>query len=107
MRATACERNKSSRLCERHFAAGPTIFARIDHAANAAVVNMTLRPTQAIIFGAAKGGTPQMQEQQTSGINLPPKAPVWEDATGQTMLTCNDPTWIALRQGLANRALKL
>ena len=44
-----------------------TAFARIDHTANAAAVNMHLRPTQVIIFGAAKGDTPLMQEQQTAG----------------------------------------
>lgn len=79
---------------------GLTIFARIDHAANAASVNMPLRPTELIIFGAAKGGTPLMQEQQTSGIDLPLKVLVWEDAAGKTALTYNDPTWIAERHGL-------
>ena len=80
----------------------PTIFARIDHAANAASVNMPLRPTEVIIFGAAKGCTPLMQEQQTSGLDLPLKVLVWEDADGQTILTCNDPTWIAQRHGLGD-----
>lgn len=79
---------------------GLTVFARIDHAANAVSVNMELRPTEVIIFGAAKGGTPLMQEQQTSGIDLPLKVLVWEDASGKTMLTYNDPAWIVQRHGL-------
>ncbi len=79
---------------------GLTIFARIDHAKNAASVNMPLRPTQVIIFGAAKGGTPLMQDQQTSGLDLPLKVLVWEDAAGKTLLTYNDPAWIAQRHRL-------
>lgn len=81
---------------------GLTVFARIDHAANAASVNMELRPTEVIVFGAAKGGTPLMQEQQTSGLDLPLKVLVWEDAAGKTMLTYNDPKWIAERHGLGD-----
>lgn len=81
---------------------GLIIFARIDHAANAASTNMTLRPTELIVFGAAKGGTPLMQERQTAGLDLPLKVLVWEDAEGKTSLTYNDPMWIAQRHGLGN-----
>jgi len=81
---------------------GLTVFARIDHAKNAASVNMPLRPTELTIFGAARGGTPLMQERQTSGLDLPLKVLVWEDASGKTMLTYNDPAWIAERHGLGN-----
>ena len=50
------------------------VFARIDHAAGAAKVGLTLRPTELIIFGNARGGTPLMQAAQTTGIDLPLKA---------------------------------
>ena len=52
-------------------AKGMTVFARIDHAAGAAEVGLTLRPTELIIFGNARGGTPLMQTAQTAGIDLP------------------------------------
>lgn len=77
-----------------------TVFARIDHAAGAAQVGMALRPTQVLIFGNAKGGTPLMQSDQTVGIDLPLKVLVWEDADGKTWLSYNDPKWIAQRHGL-------
>jgi uncharacterized protein (DUF302 family) len=48
-----------------------TVFARIDHAAGAAEVGLTLAPTKLIIFGKARGGTPLMQASQTAGIDLP------------------------------------
>ena len=66
---------------------GMTVFARIDHAAGAAEVGLLLRPTELLIFGNAKGGTPLMQAIQTIGIDLPLKALVWQDATGKTWLT--------------------
>jgi uncharacterized protein (DUF302 family) len=78
-----------------------TVFARVDHAAGAAAAGMPLRPTELVVFGNPKGGTPLMQEQQTAGIDLPLKALVWEDAGGQTWLTYDAPAWIAQRHGLA------
>src|SRR5262245_38019296 len=81
-------------------AKGMTVFARIDHAAGAAEVGMSLRPTQLLIFGNAKGGTPLMQAMQTIGIDLPLKALVWQDASGTTWLSFNDPSWLAKRHGL-------
>jgi uncharacterized protein (DUF302 family) len=81
-------------------AKGMTIFARVDHAAGAVAVGLSLRPTELLIFGNAKGGTPLMQSNQTIGIDLPLKALVWEDASGATWLSYNDPPWLAKRHGL-------
>jgi uncharacterized protein (DUF302 family) len=83
-------------------AQGMTVFARIDHAAGAAEVELTLRPTELIIFGNARGGTPLMQAVQTVGIDLPLKALVWEDAGGKTWLSYNEPGWIARRHSVAS-----
>ena len=81
-------------------AKGMTIFARIDHAAGAAEVDLALRPTELLIFGAAKAGTPLMQANQATGLDLPLKALVFEDASGKTWLSYNDPHWLAQRHGL-------
>jgi len=78
------------------------VFARIDHAAGAAQVGLTLAPTELIVFGNARGGTPLMQSVQTVGIDLPLKALVWQDKGGQTWLSYNEPGWIARRHGVAN-----
>ncbi|HSS16144.1 MAG TPA: DUF302 domain-containing protein [Candidatus Dormibacteraeota bacterium] len=83
-------------------AKGLKVFARIDHAAGAAEVGLTLAPTELIIFGNARGGTPLMQSVQTIGIDLPLKALVWQDASGKTWLSYNEPGWIAQRHGVAN-----
>ena len=73
-------------------AKGLTVFARIDHTAGAAEVGLSLRPTEVLIFGNAKGGTPLMQANQTIGIDLPLKALVSQDASGNTWLSYNDPS---------------
>ena len=83
-------------------AQGMTVFARIDHAAGAADVGLTLPPTELIVFGNARGGTPLMQSVQTVGIDLPLKALVWEDTAGTTWMSYNQPGWIAQRHSVAN-----
>ena len=80
---------------------GMTVFARIDHAQGARDAGLALRPTELLIFGSARGGTPLMQIQQTIGIDLPLKALAWEDAGGKVWLSWNDPARLATRHGIA------
>ncbi len=79
---------------------GLTRFNRIDHAENAAAVNQELPPTELIIFGNPNAGTALMQCNRTVGIDLPLKAMIWEDATGQVWFTYNDPAYLMERHGL-------
>jgi uncharacterized protein (DUF302 family) len=81
-------------------AAGITIFARVDHSGGAESVGMPLRPTELLIFGNPKGGTPLMQANQTIGLDLPLRVLAWEDAEGKVHLTYNDIDWLATRYGL-------
>jgi len=84
-------------------AKGMMVFARIDHAAGAAEVGLMLAPTELVIFGNARGGTPLMQSVQTVGIDLPLKILLWQDAANNTWLSYNEPSWIAERHGVAGR----
>jgi len=88
------------RMAEAVTAKGMTVFARVDHAAGAAAVGMALRPTELLIFGNAKAGTPLMQDEQAIGIDLPLKALVYEDAAGTVWLAYIDPRLLARRYGL-------
>lgn len=81
-------------------AKGMTVFARIDHAAGAASVGLPLRPTELLIFGNAKAGTPLMQANQATGIDLPLKALVYQDSASKVWLAYDDPSWLAGRHGL-------
>jgi uncharacterized protein (DUF302 family) len=88
------------RLAAAATVAGMRVFARIDHAAGAAEVGMELRPTEVILFGHPRGGTPLMQAAQTAGIDLPLKALAWQAEDGSVWLSVNDVRWLAARHGL-------
>lgn len=79
---------------------GLTVLARIDHAAAAERVGLRLDPTEVILFGNPKAGTPLMQSRQTIGIDLPLKALIWRDGEGVTWVSCNDPAYLAQRHGI-------
>ena len=66
------------------------VFARVDHAAGAARVGKTLRPTEVLIWGNPAAGTPLLQCAQTVGIDLPQKALAWQDAKGDVYLGWNE-----------------
>lgn len=97
-------RETIDRLAATVTEAGLMVFARIDHADNAARAGMSLRPTELLVFGHARGGTPLMQERQTTGIDLPVKALAWEDEAGKVWLTYNTAAWIAVRHDLGDES---
>jgi len=76
---------------------GMKIFSRVNHTAGAKSIGQELRPTQLLIFGNPKGGTPLMNCSQSFAIDLPLKALVWEDAKGKVWLGVNDMDMLAKR----------
>jgi len=92
--------NKLTRVLEGK---GITIMGRISHSDGAKPVALSLRPTELLLFGNPKLGTPLMQSNQTVGIDLPLKALVWQDEAGQVWLTYNDPAYLARRHGIGDR----
>jgi uncharacterized protein (DUF302 family) len=90
----------ADRLAAALNAKGMTLFNRIDHAAAAAAIGAELRPTQLLIFGNPKVGSPLMQCRQTVAIDLPQKALIWQDESGQTWLGYNDPRYLASRHAI-------
>ena len=79
---------------------GMTVFIRINHAEGAQKVGKKLRPTELIIFGNPKVGTPLMQCGQSVAIDLPQKALIWQDEAGQVWLSYNDPKYLASRHSI-------
>ena len=79
---------------------GMTVFKRVSHSDGAAKVGLELRPTEMLIFGNPKVGTPLMQCQQLAALDLPQKALVYEDADGQVWFAYNDPEYIADRYNI-------
>lgn len=81
--------------------AGAKIFARVDHAAGAANIGSDLRPTQMLMFGNPRLGTPALQAAQTIGMDLPLRVVAWEDESGKVMVSYTDPAAMAARHGIA------
>lgn len=71
--------------------AGATVFARVDHAQGAQDAGMEMAPSQVLIFGNPKLGTPAMQDDPLAGLYLPMKVLVYEDSDGQVWLAYEDP----------------
>src|SRR6266403_4573531 len=78
---------------------GMTVFALIDHSGEAEKAGMKMRPTQLLIFGSPKGGTPLMIAAPSVAIDLPLKALVWEDERGKVWLSYNAPEFLQQRHG--------
>jgi uncharacterized protein (DUF302 family) len=93
-------RETMDRLVAEIEAHGMKSFARIDHAAGAEAAGLKLAATELLLFGNPEVGTALMQASQTTGIDLPLKALVWQDASGAVFLSYNDPVWIARRHSL-------
>ena len=87
-------------------AQGIRVFARIDHSGEAENVGMKMPPTQLLIFGNAKAGTPIMLAAPTAAIDLPLKALAWQDAVGKVWLSYNDPQYLKRRFGLGDETIR-
>jgi uncharacterized protein (DUF302 family) len=85
---------------------GLTIFCRVDHSGEAEKAGLKMRPTQLVIFGSPKGGTPVMVASPTIAIDLPLKALIWEDADGKVWLSYNSPEYLQHRHGVLGELVK-
>jgi uncharacterized protein (DUF302 family) len=85
---------------------GIKVFALVDHSGEAEKVGLKMPPTQLLIFGNPKGGTPVMLAAPTSAIDLPLKALAWQDTQGQVWLSYNDPAYFQKRFGLSDDIMK-
>ena len=85
---------------------GLTVFARIDHSGEAEKVGMKMHPTQLIIFGSPKGGTPLMVTSPTLAIDLPLKALVWQDAGGKVWVSYNSTEYLKQRHNIPDDLVK-
>jgi len=78
---------------------GVAIFALVDHSGEAEKTGLKMRPTQLLIFGNPKAGTPLMVAAPSIAIDLPLKALAWEDAGGNVWLSYNSPEYLQQRHG--------
>ena len=85
---------------------GIKIFVRIDHSGEAEKAGLKMPPTQLLIFGNPKGGTPVMLAAPSAAIDLPLKALAWQDGDGKVWLSYNDPEYLKRRYGLMDDQIK-
>jgi uncharacterized protein (DUF302 family) len=85
---------------------GIKVFALVDHSGEAEKAGLKMPPTQLLIFGNPKGGTPVMLAAPTAAIDLPWKALAWQDPSGQVWLSYNDAAFIQHRHGLSADLMK-
>jgi uncharacterized protein (DUF302 family)/uncharacterized membrane protein YidH (DUF202 family) len=85
---------------------GVTLFALVDHSAEAEKVGMKMRPTKLLIFGSPKAGTPLMLAAPSIAIDLPLKILVWEDDRGKVWISYNSPDYLRERHGLPQDLLQ-
>jgi uncharacterized protein (DUF302 family) len=87
------------RLAAAVEAGGAKVFARVDHAAGAANVDMELRPTQMLMFGNPKLGTPAMLASQSMGLDLPLRVLAYQAEDGSVVVTYQNPADMAKAHG--------
>lgn len=85
---------------------GIPILAKIDHSGDAARAGLKMNPTQLLIFGIAKAGTPLMVVCPTVAIDLPLKALAWQDIDGNVWLSYNTPEYLAERHSIPQELLR-
>jgi uncharacterized protein (DUF302 family) len=84
------------RLSEALKTRGIRIAAQVDHAGAAQKAGQALKPTQLLIFGNPKLGTPLMQSNRRIGIELPMRVLAWEDDGGQVWVAYVKPDVLRL-----------
>jgi len=85
---------------------GISVFALIDHSGEAEKAGLKMRPTQLLIFGSPKGGTPLMVAAPRLAIDLPLKALAWQDEQGRVWLSYNSPEYLQQRHGFPAELMK-
>jgi uncharacterized protein (DUF302 family) len=81
-------------------AQGLKLFCRIDHSGEAAKAGLKMHPTQVIIFGNPKSGTPLMIASSTVAIDLPLKALIWKDGGGKVWVSYSTAEYLKQRHNL-------
>ncbi|HEY2121385.1 MAG TPA: DUF302 domain-containing protein [Candidatus Acidoferrum sp.] len=82
------------------------VFCHIDHSGEAEKIGMKMHPTQLLIFGNPKGGTPLMLASPTLAVDLPWKALIWQDAGNKVWITYNSPEYLRQRHNIPPELLK-
>ncbi len=65
---------------------GVNVVARVNHAESAKAFGLDMPPSEVVIFGNPKLGTPLMQANPAIALDLPLRIAVWQAADGKVMV---------------------
>ena len=82
---------------------GLKVAARVDHAAGAKAAGLEMAPTEVVMFGNPKLGTPLMLANPELAIDLPMKIVVWQDKAGKVWLGYVAPDVLKARYGIKDK----
>jgi uncharacterized protein (DUF302 family) len=79
---------------------GMTVFAHVDHGANAEEAGLKMQDAQVLIFGSARAGTPLMVASPLLALDLPSRVLIWQDYIGKVWVSYTDPAYLARRYAI-------
>jgi uncharacterized protein (DUF302 family) len=85
---------------------GIKVFARLDQAAEAAAVGISMRPMELLLFGNPQIGSPLMIQFPSLAIDLPLKALAWESEEKKVYLSFNASEYLSERHNMAGQPFK-
>jgi uncharacterized protein (DUF302 family) len=98
VRETAASvKDATDRLVKAIEEKGLKVAARVDHAAGAKAAGLEMPPTEVVMFGNPKLGTPLMLANPQLAIDLPLKIVIWQAAPGKTMIGYTAPDTLKAR----------
>lgn len=82
---------------------GIKVVARIDHAAGAKAAGLDMPPTEVVMFGNPKLGTPLMLANPEIAVELPMKIVIWQDKGGKIQLGYLNPSSLKQRYAISDK----
>jgi uncharacterized protein (DUF302 family) len=76
---------------------GMTVFGRIRFSEDAAAAGLAQLPTELLLLGNPRGGTPLMIAVPTAALDLPLKVLAWQDREGRSWVSYNSPEYLQRR----------
>jgi uncharacterized protein (DUF302 family) len=99
-------RETIDRLEELLRSKGIKVFARLDQAAEAQAVGISMLPMELLVFGDPKAGSPLMSQYPSLAIDLPLKALAWESKEKKVYLSFNTTAYLVERHHLEGEPFK-
>lgn len=82
---------------------GVNVVARVDHAQSAKAFGLDMPPSEVVIFGNPKLGTPLMQANPAIALDLPLRIAVWQAADGKVVVAYRAPAEVVAAHAITGK----